>query len=216
MKKRDDNHLKRFPPSAANVLYELRARDRNSAPTRLAGDQRGVVWRHIVFFPLQRGFAFFIVKVAGIEQGGILGANGQGKPVFNGVQIDKIAQDVALYGSNEGVPGRFQAFEQVGTAEAHEPPAGAGQVVQLFLLGRCGLLFQLFGVLDVIAQAVAGKSQVADDVDHVVRIKLCVLVVGVVVVDAKTQRAGALRSGKYARAVPAISMKRRPFSSSKA
>ena len=49
-------------------------------------------------------------------------------------RIDEVAQDVALDGLDERVPAALQPLEQVGAAEAHQPLARAGQVLEACLL----------------------------------------------------------------------------------
>ena len=67
---------------------------------------------------------------AGVEQPGVLRADGQRLAVLDGVEEDVVAQDVALDGLDEGLAAAFQPLEQVRAAEAHQPLAGAGQVLQ--------------------------------------------------------------------------------------
>ena len=62
---------------------------------------------------------------------------GSGRPCSEGVQVDVVAQDVALDRLDEGLAAAFQPFEQVGAAEAHQPLAGAGEIVEHALLRRC-------------------------------------------------------------------------------
>ncbi len=72
-----------------------------------------------------------LIVDAAIQQRRVLRADGQRQAVLDGVQEDVVAQDVALDRLDEGLPAALQPLEQVGAAEAHQPLARAGQVVQL-------------------------------------------------------------------------------------
>jgi hypothetical protein len=53
---------------------------------------------------------------------------GSGSPLLDGVQVDEVAQDVALDRLQERLAAALQPLEQVGAAEAHQALAGAGEV----------------------------------------------------------------------------------------
>ena len=136
----------------------------------------------------EEGAVAVVVLGAGVEQGGVLGADGERQAVLQRVEIDVIAQNVATHREQEGVAAAFEPLEQVGAAEADEALAGAGEVrhhLGLFLGGR--------GVgrgLEVIGEAVARQVKQADGVHYLVGIEPGVLVVRVALANAKGEGLG--------------------------
>ena len=124
-----------------------------------------------------------VVIVAGVEKSGVLGADGQRQAVFQRVKVNKIAQDVAADGEQERVAAAFEPLEKIRAAEADEALAGAGEILHHF--GFVGSGRHVERGLEVIGEAVARQVQHADGVHDLVGIEPGVLVVRVVVADAK-------------------------------
>src|SRR5260221_2037965 len=82
------------------------------------------------------------------------------------MQIDEVARDVPLEGLDEGWPAALQAFEKVGTAEAHQAFAGARKAIELFCFCRGWPLSGRFR--DVVGEAVARQVQPIDDLHYVI------------------------------------------------
>ena len=106
-----------------------------------------------------------------IQHPGVAGANRQRQALFDRVDEDEVSQYMAFHGKQEGMAAALQALEQVGSAEAHQPLAGAGKIIERKLFRGC----RRGGIEDVVAEAVAGQVQAVDGAYHVVREQLGVL-----------------------------------------
>ena len=76
----------------------------------------------------KEGAVAVVVVGAGVEQRGVLRADGQRQAILQRVQKDVVAQDVAAHGEQERVAAAFEPLEKIGAAEADETLAGAGEV----------------------------------------------------------------------------------------
>ena len=131
-------------------------------------------------------------EVARFEQFGVLRADRKRQAVFEGVQINEVAQDVALDRLQNAAPllsSRLKRF--VRQKPFRRLPArerSSMMFVSYCVRGSRGRID------DVVAEAVARQLQVIDDVDHRIRVQPRVLVGGGRVVDHELDRAGdALR-----------------------
>ena len=84
------------------------------------------------FVRAEQGAVAVVILGAGVEQRGILGADGQRQAILQRVEEDVIAQDVATHREQERMAAAFEPLEKIGAAEADEPFAGAGKVVHHF------------------------------------------------------------------------------------
>ncbi|MGC8561452.1 MAG: hypothetical protein ACP5O1_12345 [Phycisphaerae bacterium] len=94
---------------------------------------------------------------------------------------DEIAEDVPLDGEDKGVAAAFQPFEEIGAADALEPHASPGKILEYGRLGSIGG----HGRVAVIAQAVARQFQTIKCLDHFGGKEAGVLIVSVFLLDLK-------------------------------
>ena len=100
----------------------------------------------------------------------------------------------------EGGSAALQALEEVGAAEPDETLASPGKVTDLPLLSLGG--WRLRVIKHVIAEAVPGQVQVLNNVDHLRRVQLGVLVIGIGIVDGELDR--LRHAGREERACPVL------------
>ena len=128
------SHLKRLLELGRRTARRPRPRAaRKSASSRrssAAAGLRVVVVVLVEQFGVGALIVDVLVVVRGVEQAGILRADRQRQAVLDRMQEDVVAQDMALDRLQERLAAAFQPLEQVGAAEAHEPLAGARQVVR--------------------------------------------------------------------------------------
>src|SRR5258708_5396695 len=85
------------------------------------------------------------------------------------MQIDEVAQDVPLDGLDEGRAAALQAFEEVGTTEAHQAFPGTRKAIELFYFRRGWPLSGRFR--DVVGEAVARQVQPIDNLHYVIGVE---------------------------------------------
>ena len=83
-----------------------------------------------------------LIVQSGIEQAGVLGADGEWKAVLDGMKIDEVAEDVPLDRLEEGLAAALQSLEEVRAAEPHQPLARSRRSAITFASavvgGSCG------------------------------------------------------------------------------
>jgi len=108
----------------------------------------------------RRGRVAIGIIVARVEQRGVLRADGQRLTGLDSMEVDEIADDVALDGLPESGAAALGPLEKVRSTEADEALAGAGEVAENLGFALCGRLVER-GV-DVVRQTVARQVQEAD------------------------------------------------------
>ena len=131
------------------------------------------------FVRAKQGALAIVILGAGIEQGGVLRADGQRKAVFQRVETDVVAENVAAHREQERMAAAFEALEQIGATEADEAFAGAGKVGHHLGLFRGGR--RVGRRLEVVGQAVTRQVQHAHGIHHLVGVESGVWVVWVAV-----------------------------------
>ena len=89
-----------------------------------------------------------------------------------------------LYGEEKRITTRLQPFEQVGTAKAHQPFPGAGQIFQRVRFGGGRRVMR--PVVLIVSQTVTWQAQRVDGVDHIPFVER-----GVLIVDFELDRFGS-------------------------
>src|SRR6266849_10448974 len=104
------------------------------------------------------------------------------------MEIDIVAQHMPLDGLQEGWAAALQPFEQVGTAETHQPLASFREAIKLQLLCWCRLGF--LGWQDIVCQAIARQIQRIDRLNDAIRVEDSIRITGLLIVDGEFDGAG--------------------------
>ena len=95
-----------------------------------------------------------------VEHLGVLRPEGEWQSVPQGVEEYVVPEQVALHGQQECCAAALQTLEKVGPAEAHQPFAGAREVLDMLCFSVRRRRIRRIG--DVVSQSIAGQVQCVD------------------------------------------------------